>query len=65
LALNAWPVLNDSISSYIPSSLSPFKVYLFTTVYGLLFGAAGTSVYNLLDALAGSAKWGLFATSII
>jgi hypothetical protein len=56
LALNTLPVLNDSISTYIHPSLAPYKVYIFTTVYGLLFGAAGTSIYNLLNALAGSAK---------
>lgn len=66
LALNALPVLNDSITTHIHPSLSPYKVYIFTTVYGLLFEAAGTYVYNLLNALAGSAKWGgLLATSII
>ena len=63
LALNTLPSFEDSISHYIHHSLAPHKLYLLTCVYGLLLGAAGTSVYNILDALASSAKWGLLATS--
>ena len=72
LALNTLPSFEDSISHYIHHSLAPHKLYLLTCVHGLLLGAAGTSVYNILDALAssakwellaGSAKWGLLATS--
>jgi len=63
LALNTLPSFEDSISHYIHHSLAPHKLYLLTCVYGLLLGAAGTSVYNILDALASSAKWGLLAGS--
>jgi len=46
LALNTLPALKDNVSDYIYPSLAPYKVYILTTVYALLLGAAGTSVYN-------------------
>lgn len=63
LALNTLPSFEDSISHYIHPSLAPHKLYLLKCVYGLLLGAAGTFVYNILCALAGSAKLGLLAGS--
>lgn len=65
LALNTSPELNDIFTTNIHPSLSPVKLYLCTTAYALLFGAAGTSVYNLLNALDDSDKWALLAISIL
>jgi hypothetical protein len=65
LAVNTLPVLKDSISHIIYPNLEPYKVYLLTTVYALLLGAAGTSTYNLLNGLTDSTKWGLLSTSIL
>lgn len=65
IAVNTLPELNDSISSRIYPNLAPYKVWLWTTVYALLLGAAGTSTYNLLDGLANSAQLALLVTSIL
>lgn len=46
LALNTLPALKEINSYYVYPSLPPYKVYILTTVYALLLGAAGTSVYN-------------------
>jgi hypothetical protein len=65
IAVNTLPELNDRISPIIYPNLAPYKVWLWTTVYALLLGAAGTSTYNLLDGLANSAQLALFVTSIL
>ena len=65
LAVNTLPVVNDSLSSIIHPNIAPYKVYLLTSAYALLLGAAATSTYNLLDGLADSAQWGLLSISIL
>ena len=65
IAVNTLPVLKDSISTIFYPSVEPYKVYILTTVYALLLGAAGTCTYNLLDGLTYSTKWGLLSTSIL
>jgi hypothetical protein len=49
----------------IHPSIEPYKVYLLTSAYALLLGAAGTSLYNLIYGLDDSAHWGLLSTSIL
>lgn len=54
LGISTLPPIREAVSAMISSNMEPYMTYILMSIYSLIFGAAGTCVSNLLDALKDS-----------